>query len=433
MQGDTLTKKPGAGLLFVLTCAMGVGPLMNYGLSATSPLIIEDLQISESQFGLLATIVFFTAALSAAWLGRLSDKVSAWMQMLIIFGGTALALLVMALAPNYSWLLVAVALAGPAQAISNPTTNRLIIHHVPAQKRPGWIGVKQSGVQGSQLFSGLFFPAAALYIGWQGAAGVAAAIAVGLLLWGLKLLPVEPKPAARSRNDDGGAGRGQRADREANPAARPAAGPSPATGTAAAAGSKRLPAAVWVFAAYAFLSGAGTQATNVYLPLFAQRELDYSLVLAGITAAVSGVVGVMSRIGWGRQMARGVPAFSLLFMLALGAVLGAVMLLLAGLLRNDVMLWAGVVLHGAMVLGVNVIVMAGVMKSVPAARVGAASGVASLGMYFGFALGPLTMGLLLERTGAFAGGWLFVGAGYVVCAVLALVARRRVARPPAVA
>lgn len=410
-----MTRKPGAGLLIVLTCAMGVGPLMNYGLSATSPLIIDDLGISEGQFGLLATVVFFTAALSAAWLGRLSDRVSAKMQLLIIFGGTALALLVMALAPSYGWLVLAAALAGPGQSLSNPTTNRLIIHHVPAQKRPGWIGIKQSGVQGSQLFSGLFFPAAALFIGWQGAAGAAAAIAVGLLLWGWNRLPAEtrrtlPKPG--SGNPD-----------PAAPApARQGAG---RTAPGAAAAGTRLPPTVWAFAAYAFLSGAGTQATNVYLPLFAQRELDYSLVLAGITAAVSGVVGVTSRIAWGRQMSRGVPAFTLLLTLAAGAVLGAVMLLLAGVLRNDPALWAGVVLHGAMVLGVNVIVMAGVMKAVPAERVGAASGIASLGMYFGFALGPLTMGFLLELTGSFAAGWIFVGAGYVVCFLLALLMRRR--------
>src|SRR5699024_12515720 len=69
------------------------------------------------------------------------------------------------------WLLVVAALrAGPAQAISTPTTNRVIMRAVPHHKRTGWIGVKLSGVQASQLFAGLFFPAVALALEWTGAA-----------------------------------------------------------------------------------------------------------------------------------------------------------------------------------------------------------------------------------------------------------------------
>src|SRR5699024_6495474 len=76
-----------------------------------------------------------------------------------------------------------------AQAISNPTTNRVIIRAVPAAQRTGWIGVKQSGVQASQLFSGLFFPAVALALGWTGAALGGAVVCVLLWLVSLKYVP----------------------------------------------------------------------------------------------------------------------------------------------------------------------------------------------------------------------------------------------------
>ena len=91
---------------------------------------------------------------------------------------------------------------------------------------------------------------------------------------------------------------------------------------------------------------------------------------------------------------------------------------------NPLLLWLGVALHGATVLGTNVVVMAGVMKVVPATRVGSASGVVSMGMYAGFAAGPLLMGLLLEGSGTFRSGWILVGAGYLLCVLLALVLRR---------
>lgn len=384
---------PGPGLLFVLVCAMAAGPVMNYGISATSTLIMEDLGISEAQFGLLAATCFAGAALSSMSLGRLSDRISARSQMLIIFGGTALALVLMAVSGNYVWLLAAVLLSGPAQAISNPTTNRIIIHAVPPGKRPGWMGIKQSGVQASQLFSSLFFPAAALFAGWRGAA-VGAALVLGVLLaYSWHRLPAEPrgnvpKQAKRPRSERG------------------------------------FPASVWLLAAFALFSGAGMQATNVYLPLFAQRELGFSLLLAGATAAAAGIVGVASRVLWGRRTAEGVRASTLLLILAAGAICGAGLLLAAGETGIPALLWAGVLFHGASVLGVNVVVMAGVLREVPKERVGAASGAVSLGMYAGFASGPLVMGLLLQFSGGFLAGWIFIGGAYLVCVLVGLAYRR---------
>ena len=383
----------GPGLLFVLVCAMGAGPVMNYGLSATSTLIMADLGISEAQFGLLAATCFAGAAVCSMWLGRLSDRISARSQLLIIFGGTALALCCTAVSGNYLWLLAAVLLSGPAQAISNPTTNRIIIHAVEPGKRPGWMGIKQSGVQASQLFSSLFFPAAALLAGWRGAA-VGAALVLGLLLaYAWHRVPAEPRGLSA-----------------------PASAQRPA--------DRKFPASVWLLAAFALFSGAGMQATNVYLPLFAQREIGFSLLMGGVTAAVAGVVGVVSRVLWGRRMADGIRASTLLLILAAGAVCGAALLLAAGQTGAPGLLWAGVIFHGASVLGVNVVVMAGVLREVPKERVGAASGAVSLGMYSGFALGPLAMGLLLQYSGGFLTGWVCIGAAYLICGVIGLAHRR---------
>ena len=400
-KGKNLNTKSGPGLLFVLVCAMGAGPVMNYGLSAASSLIIDDLGISEAQFGLLATVCFLSAALSSVSLGRLSDRIPGRAQLLMIFGGTALALILMALSRNYVWLLVAVALSGPAQAISNPTTNRVITHHVEPARRPGWLGIKQSGVQASQLFSSLFFPAAALVAGWRGSATGAAVVMAALLLYSWNKLPADP--------------------------------PMPPQPKTAARGRQPFPLTVWLLAGFALLSGAGMQATNVYLPLFAQRELGFSLLMAGAAAAAAGVVGVASRVLWGRRMAAGTTVPILLVTLALGAIGGAGLLLAAGQTGLPVFLWVGVALHGATVLGVNVVVMAAVLREVEPGRVGAATGVVSLGMYAGFAAGPLAMGLLLQHSGGFLAGWIFVGSGYLLCMALGLVLHRTAASATAAA
>ena len=66
--------RPGFGMLAILLSAVGIAPLLNYGLNATSDLVIRDLGITESQFGLLATVCFGCAALGNAAFGKFSDK-----------------------------------------------------------------------------------------------------------------------------------------------------------------------------------------------------------------------------------------------------------------------------------------------------------------------------------------------------------------------
>ena len=390
---------------------MGAGPLFNYGISVSSALIIEQLGISAGQLGLIVTVVFAAAAASSMWLGNLADKISARSQMLIIFVGTAVALVVAAFAQSYWLLLVAAVLAGPAQAISNPTTNRVIIRAVPLHKRTGWIGVKQSGVQASQLFSGLFFPTVALALGWTGAALGGALVSVLLWLISLKYVPSPAQLAARKK-----------------------AAPEPPEVTvdtgkmSTVATQEKLPAVVYFFAVIAMFSGMGMQATNVYLPLFAVQELNFSLVLGGAAAAVSGVIGVVSRIAWSRRMQAGAQPAKLLMLISGGALLGVLAFLGAAHWQAPSLVWTGAALHGITVLGANVVINAGLLRVVPAHKIGAASGLNSMGMYAGFAFGPLAMGLLHDFTQSFAAGWLFVGLSYLLCGVVTIMLYRRTLR-----
>ena len=401
------------GLLIILLCAMGAGPLFNYGVSVSSALIIEQLGITAGQIGFIVTVVFAAAAVSSIWLGNLADKISVRRQMLLIFLGTALALVVAACAESYWLLLVAAVLAGPAQSISNPTTNRVIMRAVPRERRTGWIGIKQSGVQASQLFSGLFFPAVALALGWTGAALGGALVCVLLWLVSLKYVPSSAQIARRYK-----------AAPEPEPAEM-----TVDTGTISTVETtKRLPTVVYFFAGIAMLSGMGMQATNVYLPLFAVQELDFSLILGGAAAAASGVIGVVSRIAWSRRMQAGAEPSRLLMLISGGALLGVLAFLGAALWQQPALVWTGAALHGITVFGANVVINAGLLRVVPAHKIGAASGLNSMGMYTGFALGPLIMGLLQDMTHSFTTGWLFVGLSYLLCGVVTIALYRRTLR-----
>jgi MFS family permease len=405
---------------------MGVGPLLMYGLSATSSLVIDSLQITPGEFGLLATACFLAAGVSSGVFGRFSDRMRGRTQICLIFGGAAAAMVLVAVSGNFLWLMVAVVLSGAAQALSNPATNRLVMDHVPAHQRAGWIGVKQSGVQGSQFLAGIAFPAVALVAGWRGAAGFSCALAMVLLIVAWRLTPVSAGLASAGP-DSPAAVRSAAPSPGAVPAGRAT---SPGAAGTAKGGKVRLPGTVWVYAAYALLSGFGIQATNVYLPLFSQREVGFSLVLGGLTAAVAGVVGVASRIVWGQRIVGKGNSFTLLVTLALGAAAGAALLLAAGLTQSGVLLWCGVLLHGAMGLAINVVVMAGMMRDVPPGKVGAASGRVAVGLYLGFAAGPWAMGGLLTSFNGFMAGWCVVMGVYLACALLAALARHRMPGSP---
>ncbi|TDL44481.1 MFS transporter [Kocuria rosea] len=412
----TRDRRPGAHLMLVLTATMAVGPLLTHSLSAMSPLVIADLELTEAQFGLLATTTFFVAAVTAVRTGRWADRLAARTLLVVMFGGAALAMLLTAAAPGYAVLLAAMVLSGLGQVMANPATNRLIRLHVPAGRRASWLGIKQAGVQASQLVAGLTFPALGLLLGWRTAVLVAVGAVLLLLVHGWWTVP---------DNHPG------------TPAARPSRTTSPSgtttpfrSRTAGAAARPPMPGAVRAYAAAAALTGLGAQAANVYLPLYAHRELGLDVVAAGATVSVSALVGIASRVLWARVMDRpGADGFVLLAGMALGAAASAVMLVLAPLHPGLAWaVWPAAVLHGGAALAVSVVVMSAAMRAVPADRVGASTGVVTMGLYAGFCAGPLVLGGLLQLTGSFAVGWGVVLVCYLACAALAVLVRSRARR-----
>lgn len=396
--------RPGLGLLAVLLGTVGIAPLLNYGLSATSDLVLRDLGINETQFGLLATLCFGCAALGNALFAKFTDRRPDTLILLLIFGTTAVALGLVAVPSGYILLLLASGLAGFAQSFPNGVTNRILAQRVPMDRRITWTGVKQSGVQVSQLVGSVGFPLLAGVIGWRGASLAGAILAVILGLIAVRVVQGIPFLA------------------EATPT-------SPRAGTGLSPGEPSTRFVIFALTLFGFINGVGVQASNVYLALFAVRELHFSLVAGGLTAAVAGVIGVTARIGWGRLMSRGVAAPTLLLLLAVLATCGGVSFLLAQQLGSPLMLWLAVALHGASALGVSVVLMATLLRSIPAHRMGSASGVVSAGQFSGFTVGPLAMGLLVSSSGGFAAGWTTVIGIYLCCTLLGvflvLHARRR--------
>ncbi|TQL66955.1 putative MFS family arabinose efflux permease [Nocardioides albertanoniae] len=387
---DVATERRGEVALWAgLALCMAVGPLMLYTLTAVSPLIIEDLGLSPAQYGAIAAITFISAALGALLLAAPSSRYGARAVMVAVSIGAGAGLALLAVADSYPVILAAALVSGLAQALSNPATNR-IVAGLPADRRGALIGWKQSGVQMAQLAAGLAAPAIALLVGWRWAAVAGLLVAVAGVVSALRIRPHAPAPA------DG------------------------------AGSAERPQASVSTLTAYTFFMGFGLQATNAYLPLFAHRRLAFDIGTAGLTAAVVGCVGLASRIWWARTSDRVGLRSTTLLTLAAGSALGVVLCVLAMWLGGW-LVWLGAGVFGAAALASNAVTMVALVRSVPAASLGSATGLLVTGMYAGFATGPLGFGLVLDHGAGFGIAWLLPLCAFGVAALIGL--RSALTRP----
>lgn len=369
----------------VLTLAMGSGPLTIYALSALSPVLIPELQLTRTQFGLLATLAFVVAAPLSLAAGPAAELLGGYYGLLSLFVVSAMSLGVVASARSYTWLMCAVVLCAWCQALSNPLTNHLVSLHVPPREQGALIGIKQSGVQISQFLSGLVLPWLGLLVGWRETMLLMITpILCGVLMTHRSLASGPRRQAVR------------RAVRR-----RP-----------------KLPTQVWVLTGYIALMAAGMQATNVYVPLFAHQELRFGPTAAGAIVAVVGGAGLVARVMWGAIADRVGRPLGVLAGLAVLSVLASILLLIALHASLPWLAWGAATIHGIAALPANVVVMLTLIRLTKSEAVGRASGVLAVGMFLGFATGPASFGYIVDQSGDYTAAWLAVAACYSLAAGL---------------
>lgn len=351
---------------------MGAGPLMLYSVTALAPILITDLGVSRTELGVIAAATFITAAVCAGLTGPLVDHTSERVMTATVLLGSAGALLIAGAARDLAWLLVAGAVAGAAQSLSNPVTNRLISTSRPAEQQGLLVGLKQSGVQLSQLLAGAVLPGIAIALGWRAAILCAAVLAIA----GLPLIRHTARSTRVTRNFE------EYKRRRHLP-----------------------PADIWWMFGYTFLVASALQATNVYLPLFAHQDLGIDAPTAGLTAALAGGVGAISRIVWASRAGRRASIRPLLISLTVVATCGAALLVLASLFNLPWLVWAATFVHGSTALAANAVVIVAVIRTSRPSAVGTASGLLAFALYLGFAVGPLAFGFAVDTAGNYTVAW----------------------------
>jgi MFS family permease len=336
--------------------------------------IRADLDVSVAAVASGVTVFFAAGAIGAGPGGRLAERVGALRAILgCLVASAACLLLAAALAHSLLVLLSLLAVAGLANAVTQPAINLFMADQVPIDRQGLAFGIKQAAIPAAVLVSGLALPVLALPLGWRPTFAICAAgtLAVAAVVRG-SASGFAPVP-------------------ERAPPPRPTR-------------------ALLMTAVGAALASAGPNSLGAYLVASAV-DVGIAEGTAGLLAAAGSAVSLVTRIVLGERAdrRRDYGLAMVVILLALGSggfallATGEVALFVAGTIIAFALGWGWPGLFNLAVVDLN--------RDAP----GAATGVTQTGIYVGAAGGPAVYGLLSAEIGysatwAAAAGLCLVGA-----------------------
>ena len=369
-----------AGFGGMLVITMMMSTVAFFALAVVASELQDEFSISKLQIGLLGAINTGVGGLLAPLGGQLSDVLGGRRAMatVLLVSGTSAVLI--ASAHSYTFLLVAMGIAGVAQGLGNTSTNRAIATGVPTAQRGILTGIKQSGVQLAVFSAGFLMPWITSTYGWRAGIWMVAGLAFTALL-GVTLITELPAASVE--------------DNESN----------------ADVESARLPVFVTQVAIFGFLLGTIGGGIGRFLPLFAEEAAGFTPADAGRVFGLQGLVAIPTRIISGILLDRGVPARRMLVVMAIGTSIAIVLIWLAST-GAPPYLWIGTVLAGMTLGSWNTAANLSMVRE--RTNAGKASGRLMMGFLLGTTLGGPAVGWSIDEFESYTPAW-------VASALLALV------------
>ncbi|NNC92361.1 MAG: MFS transporter [Acidimicrobiia bacterium] len=350
--------------------------------------VIDDFDISRSEFGAIGSVTGLLAAVSSPLAGRLTDRVGGRNAAMIVLVGAASAALLFSVAPVFGAMFAGAVVAAVTGSGANPSTNKLIAAFVAPGRRGFTTGLKQTGPQVGSFLAGILAPWGATTLGWRPTMAITAILFALPIVVLRRIVPADrPRPQQR------------------------------------AAPVEALPSGIWWVAAYGSLLGLGGAATFLF-PLFVEESLAQTPQVAGVAAAVLGAVAVVGRLQWARiaeHQASPAPALALLAVLSVGSM----GLMLASMSYGIGWMWVGTVVLALSSSSWTSVGAMAVIGIAGASTAGRASGIAWFGFLAGLGLGPPIYGFIVDETGSYAGMWWLALAAFALAAGVAAAWSRR--------
>jgi predicted MFS family arabinose efflux permease len=383
---DGEPRGPGIARPAALAIAAGAATVLpGFLVGALALQIRADLDVSVAAVAAGVTVFFAAGALGAGPGGRLAERLGALRSIRACVVATAACLLLAALlAQSLVVLLALLAVAGLANAVTQPAINLFMADQVPLARQGLAFGIKQAAIPAAVLVSGLTLPLLALPFGWRPTFAICAAGALAVAV-------VVRRSAA---------GFAPVPDRDRAP---------------------RPSRALILTAVGAALASAGPNSLGAYLVASAV-DVGIAEGTAGLLAAAGSGVALLSRVALGERADRrrdyGFAAVvALLISGSLGFALlasGEVALFVLGVFVAFALGWGWPGLFNLAVVDSN--------RDAP----GAATGVTQTGIYVGAAAGPAAYGAVSAELG-YSVAWAVSG-GLCIAAALAFLYAARLAR-----
>lgn len=337
----------------------GVLPLFLTGAMAVQ--MSRDLGFGPAQLGALSGAYAGSALVASAPLGGRVGTIGVRRSARIAAAVAAVSLLGGAVSPTVWWLALSMLVGGLANAIGQPAGNAMIAQHVPAARFGLGYAIKQSGIPLATLLAGLAVPSVALTIGWRAAFLIACALAAGAA--------VLPPP-------------------DRNVESRRVEGPVP----------RRLRGPLWALAAGLMLAVIAAPSIGAFGAI-GGVAIGMSEASAGLLVAAGGLLGMTIRIVAGLWADRaGSGALKAVAALMLVGAVGWMLMASAFSTTAIALYVVGLLVANAFGWGWPGLLHLAVARMFPAATA-AASGVTQTGVSAGLMVGPLVIGLTIERLG----------------------------------
>jgi MFS family permease len=146
---------------------------------AFSVSIRADVGFGPGALGGAIAVYFTTSSLLAVTGGASVERVGPRIGLALGAGFAATSLLLIAIAPRYAVVLVAMVFGGMSNAITQPGVGALLSQRIPPGRLGLAFGIKQAGIPGATLLGGVLVPTAAATFGWRPTMGVLALLALG--------------------------------------------------------------------------------------------------------------------------------------------------------------------------------------------------------------------------------------------------------------
>ena len=400
----------------------GVLPLFLVGSQAVQ--LRAEFGFDLTAIGGLVAFGWVAASLASTPMGRLAERSGGGRALRAAALMNAVAMLLIATIGR-SWLVlvVLVTFGGLGNAMAQPAANILTARTIPLDRQGIAFGIKQSAIPLATLLGGLAVPVITLSVGWRWSY-VAGAVFAGVAA----LLVVPERDRSRSHEPAGSDGVGLVEAME-DAAARPGDGdrvvsdilleePVAAWEPGRVARSRRPPLIVLAMGV-----GLGAAAAGALSQFLVSGGVAAGLGegTAGLLLSLGSAVGIASRLLVGVRADRrpGDQLATVIAMMVLGSVAYAALGIgvpVAYVLATPVAFGLGWAWPGLFNLSV--------VREYPEAP-GAATGITQTGTYLGAGLGPLLVGVVVDRW-TFAVAWPLSAALLVAGAGLMLVGRRAV-------